>query len=752
MVKNLNKLRIFCLSITLIALMVFVNVGNIAIAETASPVQSVNVPRNQSVWMAGYWNTGHSSMNPFIGTGNDYSGVFFMYLPLFDTNSQVYADYTAPENLVPLLGENASWSSTGDKLTVNINPDAKWSDGTPVTVWDVIFSMQAWTGLNKTPTGYKGAGIFFTDLSPQINSFTPASSTQVVINLNPGYYFSKGVFEDLLIGGAPVVPQKVFSGKDDSYANNWFTDNIPDANKIVDGPYKPYATSADGTTAVNVRVDDWWMVGKVDTKNGITWRLPEPKYIVSYVTPNNFDQAVALSNGQVDLYGSYVANVWNIINGSTKLHTWVEGGDTGSEYFSLTSAMNEITFNYLHNSSSTVAPNYPLDQTWLHKALATAINYKDVSDTAASGYIKQASATWLDADQPAMTFWYNPTIAAKWQITQSVGGAYAELQQGAYLNDKNNLWYTLDAPVGDFYAFSNQTIVSGDDSGALNGGVYTSTTIGDQDPDHAGINLPIGSWTHTSGQKSDWFVYCVDGWTDHMQSLNIISNGWKDYLGIDIKYTTVGYGVMINNRNDHTFQMYYSSLGTRLDATPQQFFQYFVGTTDISRNVTQWQNADFYGNLTAFSTTQSKVMQKQYVDNMQDILGEVMPSIPVTVNCYWYVYSDVYWNGWPNAHGEVAGKYTGTGEYASRSDYVPVTTHWTTDHFGHDLMILNNLVSTGASNPTTTATTSSTSTGTGTSTSESSGGNSPWDLPSILMGLSSFALASVVIRKRMKQN
>jgi peptide/nickel transport system substrate-binding protein len=724
--------------------MVFVNMGSVGVAETSAPVQSINVPRNESVWMSGYWNNGHSSMNPFIGTGNDYSGVFFMYLPLFDTNSQVYADYTAPENLVPLLGKNASWSATGDVLTVDLNANAKWSDGSAVTSQDVVFSWQAWTGQNKTDTGYKGAGIFFTDLDPAIDHFAAPSTTRAEIHLKTGYEFSKGVYEDLLIGGAPIVPEKVFSGKDDSYTNNWFTDSaIPDANKIVDGPYKPYATSDDGATAVNVRVDNWWMVGMEDTHNKISWRLPEPKYVVSYGTPNNFDQATALSNGQIDLYGSYVANVWNLINGSTKLHTWFEGGSTGNEYFALTSAMNEIAFNYLHNSSNTIKPNYPLDQTWLHKALATAINYKDVSDTAASGYIIQSSATWLDDNQPAMSFWYNPDVAAKWAITQSVSGAYAELQKGAYQNTQNNLWYTLDATPGDYYAFSNQSIVAGNDAGPLNGGVYTATTIGDQDPAHAGINLPIGSWTTTSGQKSDWFVYCVDGWTDHMQSLSIISDGWKDYLGINIRYTTVDYGVMINNRNQHTYQMYYSSLGTKFDATPQNFFQYFVGTTDVSRNVTQWQNANFSSTLTAYSTTQSKALQKAYVDDLQDLLGEVMPAIPVTVNCYWYVYSDVYWMGWPNGHGEVAGKYTGTGEYAARADYVPVTTHWTTDHFGHDLMIINNLVK-GTGAPT-----SSTTSETGSSSSE--GSASPWDLSSIIIGLSSFAVVSVIVRRKSKK-
>ena len=92
--------------------MILIDAGNIAIAQTTA---STDVPRNESLWMAGYWNNGKSSMNPFIGPGNDYSGVFFMYLPLFDTNSQVYTDYLSPSNLVPLLGSDASWNADGSK-------------------------------------------------------------------------------------------------------------------------------------------------------------------------------------------------------------------------------------------------------------------------------------------------------------------------------------------------------------------------------------------------------------------------------------------------------------------------------------------------------------------------------------------------------------------------------------------------------------------------------------------------------------
>ena len=87
-----------------------------------------------------------------------------------------------------------------------------------------------------------------------------------------------------------------------------------------------------------------------------------------------------------------------------------------------------------------------------------------------------------------------------------------------------------------------------------------------------------------------------------MASLNIITQDWNQFLGINIRYTTRDYGTMINNRDTRNFGMYYSSLGNKLDATPQNFFQYFAGTFDVSRNVTQWTSQNYWDNLTEFST------------------------------------------------------------------------------------------------------------------------------------------------------
>lgn len=666
--------------------LLFVNVGSIGVAQTSDTVE---VPRDQSLWMMGYWNNGKSSMNPLIDPSSVSSGVYFMYMPLFDTNPQVYTDYLNPNNLVPLLGQSVSWSSDGSQLNIKLRSEAKWSDGTPVNATDTVFSLNAY--LNKR---------FSSTLGPQIKSIAQGATAQdVVITFNSGYYYSEDAYENLLIGGSPIVPKKVFQGIEYTFDNNWFFNSAFITHpqwKIVDGPYEPDKSTTDGNTHTYVRVDSWWMNGIVDSKNNITWRLPEPKYIVSFHGSSNFVQDTALAQGQIDLFGGYVADVQNMINKSTMLQTWVEGGGaSGTEYYPLTSAMNEVVFNY--------KAGYPLDQTWFHKALAASINYNDISQTAASGYLKQASATWLDAGQPSMAKYYNSSLATTWKISPTITNAENFLKQGAY-KGSDGAWYTLDAPVGKIWSVTNKTI----------------TTAMDQDSSHSGINLKL----------SGWKINCVNGWTDHMQALQIIANNWQTNLNINVTYGYQEYNTFISNRDTRNFQMFYSSLGNRLDATPLNFMQYFTSTSDVTRNVTGWVNPGFFNNLTLFSTATSDANKATYMNNMQDILGQVMPSIPVAVNCYWYTYSDVYWQGWPNAHNEIAGKYTGTGQYASRSDYVSPVTHWTTDHYGRDLMILNNLVK-----------------GPGKSSS-----GIPWNFSSIILGLSTFAVSSVVIRKKLKKN
>ncbi len=691
---NNRRQSIFSIVLLFSILLVgFVNSGS------GQVVDSIEIPRDQSVWYMGYWQNGRGSMNPLLNRESVLSGVFFMYMTLFDTNSEIYTDYLELDNLIPLLGESVSWNADGSELNIRLRQQAKWSDGTSINASDVIYSFNAY--INKQ----------FSYLQPKISSITQGFTPQdVIITLNSEFKYSGDVFEDLLLGGTPIVPKAVFEGKEYTFDNNWFFNadfSTHEEWKIVSGPYKPYQSTTDGNTHSYIRNDNWWMNGIKDLKNNITWSIPEPKYIVSFHGSTDFVTDTALAQGQIDLYGGYVANVNELINSSTKLHTWVEGaGDSGSEYYPLTSAMNEIVFNY--------EAGYPLDQTWLHKALAAAINYDDVSQTAISGYQKQASATWLDTDQPSMAKYYNSTIANTWAINTGLSTAENYLKQGAY-KDSTGDWYTLDAPAGVIWAANGTEI----------------TPSMDQDPTHSGINIKLGGWT----------INCVNGWTDQMQALKIIVDNWKDLLHISVIYGFQEYSLFIDNRDNRDFEMYYGSLGNQLDDTPLKFMQYFTSTNNVAKNVTGWVNQDFTDNLTLFKTATVEQDKILYMNNLQDILGEIMPSIPVTVNCYWYTYSDLHWKGWPNNRGDIAGRFTNSGQYASRSDYINPVTHWTTNHYGRNLVIINNLIKSQSENNSSETTTTTTTIDSSSTTTFTTSTNSntittiPFDSIAIILGI-----------------
>lgn len=64
----------------------------------------------------------------------------------------VEADRNDPQKLAPLLATNWQQGSTPHSLVFNIQPDAHFSSGNPVTAHDVIFSLTRAVQLNKAPS------------------------------------------------------------------------------------------------------------------------------------------------------------------------------------------------------------------------------------------------------------------------------------------------------------------------------------------------------------------------------------------------------------------------------------------------------------------------------------------------------------------------------------------------------------------------------------------------------------------------
>jgi len=655
---------------------------------------STDTPRSETYVQMGYWQNGNGPMNA-IKDPNTVSGAFYMFQPLFESNSQKYVDYTSPDKLIGIIGESVEWATDGLSFTVTLRPEAKWSNGDPINGDDVVMTLKAFVEYRAKLT-----------LDPQVDDITTnADKSTVTVTLTSEYANSKEVYETLLIGQCPIYPASVFNldgtgGKLNIGTNayNWFLDDtLTDAQKVSSGPYRPYAMVETGNVHVYKRVDSWWMteVGE-DTAAGITWSMPEPMYISSLHGADNFALNAAFANGEIDLFGGYIEGVGTLIaKTDTEFHTWTDDTEN-NKFYPLTSAMNEIAVNH--------KAGFPLNQVWYRKALATAINYEDVSNSAASGYIKQASPVWLDSDQPSMAAYYDATLATKWAITPGITQAKAILS--AHAVERYGGWFSADGEVnvGDILALPN-------------GENKTVTTADDELSDVAGINVKLGGYS----------IYCVNGWSDHMKSLQMIVNSWNK-LGLPTDFATEEYGDFMTKRDNRDFQMYYSSLGNALANTPVNVMQYFTGDVETSpeRNVTSWYSPDFLAALKDFSTSTVEADEKAAMSEMQDILGEVMPSIPVAVNCYWYTYNEGYWVGFPNVHETGA-----TGRFATSADWIQPISHWTNNHFGLHQALACNLKSTGK-------------------TDETSSGTSPYDLSSVIVALVGVSLAAVSIRKYRK--
>jgi peptide/nickel transport system substrate-binding protein len=142
-------------------------------------------------------NADPDSLNPLVA-GDDNSAR--AYAPLYPLLYQVHGDFTVS----PLLAADLpAVADAGATLTVPLRPDAKWSDGMPITADDVVYTVTTETNPHlDTHTGF--------DWSP-LKSVTKVDDHTVRFALSrPDASF----LANRLV--TPIVPQHVFAAVDPS--------------------------------------------------------------------------------------------------------------------------------------------------------------------------------------------------------------------------------------------------------------------------------------------------------------------------------------------------------------------------------------------------------------------------------------------------------------------------------------------------------------------------------------------------------
>jgi peptide/nickel transport system substrate-binding protein len=190
-------------------------------------------------------------------------------------------DFDDSLNLVPVLAaeipsvENGGISADGRVITIRLRPDAKWSDGTPVTSDDFVFTAEMYASEKNSPLG---RGVFGASIGAVVTA--PDAQTVVVTFPQPYAPWAANLFGAVL---PAHVLRPVFESAGTLDGADWNTNPT-----VVNGPFllKEYAR---GQFLLFERNPNY--VGGV----------PKVEQILITIVPDEAAQVAAIKAGASDL-------------------------------------------------------------------------------------------------------------------------------------------------------------------------------------------------------------------------------------------------------------------------------------------------------------------------------------------------------------------------------------------------------------------------------------------------------------------
>ncbi|GAA0338554.1 ABC transporter substrate-binding protein [Micropruina glycogenica] len=304
-----------------------------------------------------------------------------------------------------------------NSVTLTLQDGITFSDGSPCTAKDVVATYEL---------GKKNKGISISAFWQLADSIEATDDKTVVIKVNQK---SKNVGQVLrTVTETYILPAAVFSAIAD--------DKLP--TTVIDKPIGtgPFTLSkADQTQVVLAINENYW--GKT-----FYGGLPVMKQIIHPIFKSNEDGNIKFQAGELDIMQQFVSQIWKMWEGGKPVGTFLK-----SKPYFVPGSMPMLLMNTTKKG---------LDNAAVRKAIASAIDYASIADTAMSGYSDAVQASLIlptgaegkffnKSDAEANGWKYDAAAAEK--ILTDAGATKGS--DGIYTIDGNRLGpYKLITPTG----------------------------------------------------------------------------------------------------------------------------------------------------------------------------------------------------------------------------------------------------------------------------------------------------------------
>ena len=374
---------------TLLVLLASVSLAATALpAAAAASAIPTSYPRNETVYTTGTMWYPPGNFNPF-NTLNTTGTIGLLYEPLF-----VYNPLT--DKMVNWLAQSGTWTAS-NVYTVTLRQGIKWSDGTPLTADDVLYTV----GLAKLPS----VGDYGIWASSGTGGYL--ESVTKVDQYTVKFTFSKPAYQQWSnwLYSYPILPSVNWGTRD---ATSVLFANA--TNPVGSGPYT--LLTYNSTEVVWQKNDSWW--GESIGLN-VT-----PKYVIDLADLSNNVTLSQMLAGGIDLSNNFLPGIASIVTGLAG-----QGGYSITTYYPKAPYM-------LSANTAWLVPNVtkkPTSDPVFRRALAESINVSQIVTNVYTNIVAAANPTGL---LPVWSKYVDTSLVKQYGFTYNPAAAKALLESAGY--------------------------------------------------------------------------------------------------------------------------------------------------------------------------------------------------------------------------------------------------------------------------------------------------------------------------------